>query len=71
MRWWYAKNILQRLAAFGARELQRLNTFRRLGKVTRYFPGARKQLRVIDRDFVINRVLIHNREAFDRMQIFA
>src|SRR6266850_175523 len=70
-RWWRAKNILQRLAALGARELQRFNVLRSPCEGASNFPGARKQLRILDCDFVIDRVLVNDREAFDGMQIFA
>src|SRR5437016_980935 len=68
-RW--AENVPQRLAAFGARELERFDVFWGSREISRDFPWPCKQFRIVDRDFVVDRVVIGDRESLDGVQIFA
>ena len=56
------------MTAFSARELHYLRSFFGAGEIASDFPGLRKQFRIVDGDFVIDRVRIGNRETFNGVQ---
>src|SRR5262245_35028217 len=65
------KDVLQRLTSLRASELERLNTLPNSRERTGNLPGARKQFGIVDRYFVIDRILVDQCKTLDRMQILA
>src|SRR5437867_10957810 len=62
-----SKDVLQRLTSLRAGELERLNALRNSRERTGDLPRARKQFGIVDRYFVIDRVLVDHRKTLDRM----